>query len=182
MRARLLVVATLAALLSIPQGSEVSFAELSHRAPTCLGLAATIAGTGGDDHLVGGPGDDVIAAGDGDDVVRGRGGSDVLCGDRGTDDLDGGDGDDRLAGGRNGLQQPYPDNAPDNVGDHLVGGSGDDVLDPGYDTDTDGGGGFLPDTISYADAPTGLHVDLAPARASAWRPATVRTRWSCRAV
>jgi Ca2+-binding RTX toxin-like protein len=110
--------------------------------------------------LVGTPGDDVIAAGAGDDTVRGLGGDDVLCGGAGTDHLDGGDGDDHLVGGRNGLQQPYPDNPPDNVGDTLVGGPGDDLLDPGYDVETDADGGFLPDTISYADAPAGVRVDL----------------------
>jgi Ca2+-binding RTX toxin-like protein len=119
-----------------------------------------MAGTNGDDRLVGTPGDDVIAAGRGDDVVRGLGGNDLVCGGPGTDRLVGGPGDDRLDGGLNGLQQPYPDNPPDNVGDTLDGGPGDDVLEPGYDAETDAGGGFLPDTITWADAPAGEHVDL----------------------
>lgn len=126
----------------------------------------TIAGTDGDDRLVGTPGADVVAAGRGDDVVRGLGGDDVVCGGPGTDRLVGGPGDDRLDGGRNGLQQPAPDNPPDNVGDTMVGGPGDDVLDPGYDAVTDAGGGYLADTISYAAAPAGVHVDLATGTAT----------------
>ena len=109
-------------------------------------------------------------------MVRGGGGNDLVCGDAGTDQLLGGPGDDRLAGGRNGLQQPYPDNPPDNVGDHLVGGAGDDWLDPGYDVETDADGGFLPDTISYADAPAGVHVDLGAGTASGG-DGTTRSCW-----
>ncbi len=90
----------------------------------------------------------------------------TLAGTDGDDRLVGGPGDDHLDGGLNGLQQPYPDNAPDNVGDALVGGPGDDVLDPGYDDVTDAGGGYLPDTISYAAAPAGVRVDLAAGTAS----------------
>lgn len=158
MRIRPLVVATFIGVVCIPQAATGFSTEPAQ--VSCAGLTATIAGTEGDDDLSGTAGDDVIAALAGDDVIRGLGGNDVLCGDRGTDDLDGGIGDDRVYGGRNGLQQPYPDNPPDNVGDHLVGGPGDDLLDPGWDVTTDGDGGFLPDTISYADAPAGVHVDL----------------------
>ena len=160
MPSALLTTATLTILLVVPQPFVPTFAESSQAPPTCLGLVATVAGTGGDDTLVGTAGDDVIAAGRGDDRVRGLGGNDVVCGGPGTDHLVGGPGDDRLDGGRNGLQQPYPDNAPDNVGDTLVGGPGDDVLDPGYDDETDAGGGYLPDVLSYADAPAGVQVDL----------------------
>jgi Ca2+-binding RTX toxin-like protein len=129
-------------------------------------MTVTIAGTDGDDRLVGTSGADVVSAGRGDDVVRGLGGDDVVCGGPGTDRLVGGPGDDRLDGGLNGLQQPYPDNPPDNVGDTLVGGPGDDALDPGYDDVTDAGGGYLPDTVSYAAAPAGVHVDLAAGTAT----------------
>ena len=85
--------------------------------------SATIVGTDGRRRRWSGtPGDDVIAGGLGDDVIRGLAGNDVLCGDRW----------DRLAwtagrattgsyGGLNGLQQPYPDNPPDNVGDDARG-------------------------------------------------------------
>ena len=166
MRTSFLVAATLTGLLLVPQPFTGSFAGSSHEPPTCLGLPVTLAGTDGDDTLTGTPGDDVVGGLAGDDVVRGGAGNDLICGDAGTDRLSGGPGDDHLAGGRNGLQQPYPDNPPDNVGDHLVGGPGDDVLDPGYDVETDADGGFLPDTISYADASAAVAVDLGAGTAS----------------
>jgi Ca2+-binding RTX toxin-like protein len=158
MRIRPLIGATFIGVVCIPQGA-TGFSTGPAQV-TCAGLVATIVGTDGDDRLVGTPDDDVIAGGLGDDELRGLAGDDVLCGDRGTDALDGGAGDDRVYGGRNGLQQPYPDNPPDNVGDRLVGGPGNDLLDPGWDVTTDADGGFLPDTISYADAPAGVRVDL----------------------
>jgi Ca2+-binding RTX toxin-like protein len=166
----LLVAATLTALMVVPQPSSGSFAGSSQpvwsTAPTCLGAVSTITGTAGDDTLRGTAGDDIIAGLGGDDVVRAGGRNDLVCGGAGTDRLLGGPGDDRLSGGGNGLREPYPDNPPDNVGDLLVGGPGDDVLDPGYDVETDAGGGFLPDTISYADAPVGVRVDLGAGTAS----------------
>jgi Ca2+-binding RTX toxin-like protein len=164
MRTRPFVVATFAGLVFIPQGGTAFSTEPAQA--TCAGLPTTIVGTDGDDTLIGTAGDDVIAGALGDDVVRGLGGNDVLCGDRGTDDLDGGAGDDRVYGGRNGLQQPYPDNPPDNVGDDLVGGPGNDLLDPGWDVTTDAEGGFIPDEISYADSPAAVRVDLPAARAT----------------
>ena len=164
MRIRPLVVATFIGVVCIPQAATGFSTEPAQ--VRCAGLTATIAGTDGDDELVGTAGDDVISGGTGDDVIAGLGGNDVLCGDRGTDQLDGGLGDDRVYGGRNGLQQPYPDNPPDNVGDHLVGGPGDDLLDPGWDVTSDAGGGFIPDQISYADSAAGVHVDLPNGRAT----------------
>jgi Ca2+-binding RTX toxin-like protein len=165
---RSFVIATLLAMPLVPQAawpspatSSTEPAHLLQPDTTCRGLPATLIGTDGDDDLSGTPGADVIVGGPGDDVIAGLGGNDVLCGDRGTDRLDGGEGDDRVYGGRNGLQQPYPDNAPDNVGDDLVGGAGDDLLDPGWDVETDAGGGFLPDEISYAGSAGGVQVDLA---------------------
>jgi len=67
--------------------------------PICLGMAATIVGTGGNDLLVGTGGPDVIAGLRGDDVIRGWGGDDLLCGGGGDDLLRGGAGDDLLDGG-----------------------------------------------------------------------------------
>ena len=126
----------------------------------CGDLVPTHMGTAGDDELVGTPGDDVIVALAGDDILTGRGGNDVLCGGEGTDRLVGGEGDDDLYGGANGLQQRYEDNPPDNVGDTLVPGAGDDHLDAGHDTDTDAGGGFRPDRVVFAGSPVGVTVDL----------------------
>ncbi len=132
----------------------------------CPSDEPTVVGTAGDDVLVGTSGDDVIHALSGDDTVRGRGGNDVLCGGPGTDRLVGGDGDDRMYGGANGLQQPWPDNPPDNVGDTLVPGPGDDHVDPGHDVETDADGGWLPDTVSFAGSPQGVQVDLAAGSAT----------------
>jgi len=128
-------------------------------ATVCAGLDATIVGTRGDDVLEGTAGRDVIAGLAGDDKIRGAAGDDVICGGFGTDRLSGDEGNDRLYGERNGLR-PSPDGPDDTIGDLLEGGPGDDLLDPGYDTATDDGGGLLPDTISYADASAGVRVDL----------------------
>jgi hypothetical protein len=66
----------------------------------CLGRAATVVGTYGDDHLTGTPGNDVIAAYDGVDVIDGRGGNDLICAGRGDDRINGGLGRDRIVAGR----------------------------------------------------------------------------------
>ena len=57
--------------------------------PTCFGVAATIVGTSGRDHLTGTPDRDVIAGLGGRDVIDGRGGDDVICGGNGGDLLRG---------------------------------------------------------------------------------------------
>lgn len=132
----------------------------------CPQVTPTLVGTDGDDELVGTDGDDVIVALAGDDAVDGRGGNDVICGGDGTDRLLGGAGDDDLYGGANGLRQQFEDNPPDNVGDTLVPGPGDDHLDAGADTETDAGGGFVPDRISFAASSIGVVVDLAAGTAA----------------
>jgi|GEM_PF-1458500 len=66
---------------------------------TCLGLAPTIVGTGGDDVIRGTPGRDIIAGMAGHDTIYGRGGDDVICGDRGNDTIYGNDGSDLISGG-----------------------------------------------------------------------------------
>jgi hypothetical protein len=96
----------------------------------CLGRAATVFGTFGDDHLVGTPGNDVIVAGDGNDTVDGGGGNDLICGGRGDDRVNGGVGRDRVLGGRG------SDDARGGLGaDRLEGGLGRDVCrgGPGQD-------------------------------------------------
>jgi Ca2+-binding RTX toxin-like protein len=91
--------------------------------PLCHGLAATIVGTDGPDHLIGTGGRDVIVGLDGDDVIEGRGGDDVICGGKGDDDISGGGGND-LVFGENGA-----DVLRGGAGnDSLVGGNGDDTL------------------------------------------------------
>lgn len=149
----------LVALAAGPAALLVPSAAPAAAVTLCVGLRVTITGTPDDDVLSGTPGPDVINGLAGDDRILGGGGDDVVCGGSGTDSLDGGTGHDRLYGERNGLR-PNEGQPADNVGDTLAGGPGDDLLDPGLDTKTDVGGGFVPDTISYAHARTGVRVDL----------------------
>ena len=102
---------------------------------TCGGLAVTIPGTSGPDHLVGTSGPDVIDGGSGDDVIDGRGGDDVICGGPGRDRLLGAAGGDTLLGMEGG------DLLRGGTGpDLLVGGAGNDRLDGGTGTDRARGG------------------------------------------
>ena len=103
----------------------------------CLGRAATITGTSGNDTIVGTPGDDVIAGLGGNDTIDGGGGADIICGGDGSDtvtyashqgdvaaDLDGSAGDD-------GSGEDGPAGARDTIAgdvENLIGGHGDDVL------------------------------------------------------
>lgn len=148
-----------AVLLALGASSSYAAQPATHAAVSCAGLPATIVGTAQADELQGTEGADVIAGLGGDDTIDGRGGDDVLCGDKGADLLHGGAGDDRVYGGRNGLRA-VPDEPPDNVGDTLEGGPGDDLLDPGEDLDTDEGGGFAPETFTFERAAAGVEVDL----------------------
>ena len=85
---------------------------------------------------VGTSGDDHIIGDDGDNALEGLGGEDHLEGGAGHDTLRGGDGDDTLDGG--------------DGNDRLFGGAGADTFI----------GGAGNDTVSYADASTGVYVDL----------------------
>src|SRR6267142_938570 len=87
---------------------------------------------------------------DGDDFIVGTAGDDAIFGFFGFDQLNGGDGNDSLYGGS------------DTDVDVLIGGSGNDMLDGGGGSDfLLGGDGF--DTVSYADAPVGVTVNLGDA-------------------
>jgi hypothetical protein len=92
MKIRILVVS--AALAAMAGSITPSLA-----APSCLGRAPTIEGTGRRDIIRGTPGSDVIFAGLGNDVIRGRGGRDRICGAGGDDEMIGGGGNDRMDGG-----------------------------------------------------------------------------------
>jgi hypothetical protein len=122
---------------------------------TCDGLAVTIEGTNGADHLSGTPGRDVIAGGQGSDLIDAGGGDDVVCGGNDEDVIAGGAGDDVLFG-ENGVDVVFGDDGHDVVdggnGDDRVSGDdgpdtvtgafGDDDLDGGADADElDGGSG-----------------------------------------
>lgn len=80
----------------------------------CLGAAATITGTSGDDWIYATIRDDVVSALGGNDVVHGRRGDDRLCGGRGSDVLLDGYGRDAVDGG-DGFDVLYlcPDGVPD---------------------------------------------------------------------
>ncbi len=80
----------------------------------CMGQAATIVGTAGDDVIRGTRGRDVIVTRGGDDVVRGLGGDDVICTGPGDDTVRGGGGNDRIDGGSG--------------NDNLIGNGGRDTL------------------------------------------------------
>jgi Ca2+-binding RTX toxin-like protein len=118
---------------------------------TCLGRAATIAGTQGDDALHGTPGDDVIAARDGLDRVWGGGGDDVICGDMGRDKIFGGAGDDLIDGGGR--------------ADTLVGGPGFNTLIGGGAPTPTNLSPWHPDTVRYGWSRSPLSADLRTGRA-----------------
>jgi Ca2+-binding RTX toxin-like protein len=97
-------------------------ARISAAARTCMGLRATIVGTGGVDTIHGTRGADVIVGLAGADIIRGRGGNDTICGGAGADRIRGGTGNDRLLGG---------------IGaDVIHGGSGVDRISGGPGSDT----------------------------------------------
>lgn len=147
-------------LLVLPSGAAAGFDD------RCPSDAPTLVGTPGADVLVGTPGADVIHGLGGDDTISGGDGDDVICGGAGTDRISGEAGDDELYGGANGLRQLAEDNPPDNVGDTLVPGPGDDHVDVGHDTETDAGGGWQPDRVSFSFSPAAMTVDLASGTAA----------------
>ena len=124
---------------------------------TCQGVKATIVGTDADDVIEGTKGDDVIVGLLGDDVVYGKGGADLVCGGAGADKLYGGPGDDALYGG----YDRWGDGASGTYlfGDVLLGGDGDDRLVGVRDPRTVDAV-RRPDLVSFADAPSGVVVDL----------------------
>lgn len=105
-------------------------------------LAPSPMPTAGDDLINGTEGADTIDSLDGNDTIYGHGGDDILTGGAGRDVLDGGAGNDHLIGG-------------DLNEDTLIGGEGADTLDGGS-----GGVGIYNDYVSYANAGTGVTVNL----------------------
>jgi Ca2+-binding RTX toxin-like protein len=89
---------------------------------TIAGHRATIAGTAGNDKLMGTPKADVIAGLGGNDTIKGLAGGDTICGGAGKDKLFGGKGKDKLLGGKG------KDTLKGGAGkDKLKGGPGKDV-------------------------------------------------------
>ena len=128
--------------------------------------------------LDGGLGNNTLDGGAGNDVLISRAGDDVLIGGSGIDTIDysgatarvsvrlaepaqqdtGGAGRDTLSGIENVVGTAFNDRLIGGNGDNMItGGAGDDVLS--------GGRGF--DTASYADATSGVRVDLATSAAQA---------------
>lgn len=124
--------------------------------PTCAGLPATLVGTARADKLVGTSGDDVIVGLARNDVIDGRGGDDVICGGRGADTLFGRSGTDELQGG--GSRIVRGDGQVIYYRDRLVGGAGDDVLDPGFDGGTHE---TRWDLLDFSGAPGPVVADVA---------------------
>lgn len=154
---RIALVTTVAALLvALPTPSQGAV-------PRCAGERATIVGTDRPERLVGTSGRDVVVAKRGDDVILARGGDDVICGGRGEDVLEGGPGDDHLVGGPDG-NTDRPDFCLE--GDHLDGGSGADLVDPGVDPRraTDDCGTF--DQVRFRHGHGAVRVDLAAGTAT----------------
>lgn len=123
-----ITIAAAAFVLPIPRSAATS---------SCLGKAATIEGTPGDDQLTGTRRNDVIVGRGGNDSINGLGGRDLICGDAGDDALLGGAGRDVVSG--------------DAGGDQVAGGSGDDRI----------AGGKGLDFVNYFVAPGPVQVDLA---------------------
>ena len=98
-------------------------------APTCRGVAATIAGTAAADELLGTAGPDVIVAFGGDDRIVSRAGRDLICAGSGGDRVGAGTAADRVFAGPG--------------RDRLLGGGGPDLLKGagGNDVLKGGGGG-----------------------------------------
>lgn len=128
-------------------------------------------GDAGNDELHGEDGNDAIYAGNGDDIAFGGAGRDIIYGEAaaiqwiGNDFLYGGDGDDTIYGERGSLEAGGTDHLfGENGDDMLAGDGGDDWLMGGAGNDTlNGATGF--DIASYADATSGVSVNLAIALA-----------------
>ncbi len=165
----------LATLLVAPLGLAAAPAQA---AETCDGKVATIVvllepGSFSSAPVVGTPGDDVIVGSEHNDTIDGAGGNDTICGLAGADTLVGGDGDDRLFGGAD--AEYFADDGY--FGDLLVPGAGDDHVDLGTgEEDIWFWESTLEvDQVSYADAPTGVRVDLTAGTATGHGTDTIVT-------
>lgn len=101
----------------------VSSPVAAEQGPTCMGLVATIEGTGASEVIDGTSGDDVIMGLGGHDTIDGRGGDDKICGGPGNDVIFGGGGRDTIRGG-NGSDEIHGGGRKDRI----LGGEGKDLL------------------------------------------------------
>lgn len=115
---------------------------------TILGRATAIAGTAGDDVIVGSAAANRIEAGDGNDLICGGGGKDTLLGGNGNDRIVGTNDDEWIEGGagndtlfaNGGTDYLFGDAGTDTLqggagNDRLTGGAGADDIDGGDGTD-----------------------------------------------
>ncbi len=113
----------------------------------------TLAGTAGNDVLVGTASGETISGGTGNDLIGGGAGNDTLNGDTGNDLMLGGTGNDTLNGGT-GNDMLFGGAGQDTLG----GDAGNDYLDGGIQTDrinyTDA------NYVSYRSSTAGVSVDL----------------------
>ncbi|WP_188113325.1 calcium-binding protein [Nocardioides humilatus] len=129
---------------------DVSYATTA----TCLGVPATIVGSGDIDGTAGA---DVIVGSSGDDMIDAFGGADLICSGDGDDYIVSGAGNDYIEAGDG------EDDIVDGPGmDASYGGADDDVLTQGSSGDIgdtlDGGPGH--DGISYASRTSDVTIDL----------------------
>ncbi|HEV8391554.1 MAG TPA: type I secretion C-terminal target domain-containing protein [Dongiaceae bacterium] len=162
---------------SLLTGTNALFLDGS--AETVSPLTAT--GGAGNDTIIGGGGADKLTGGDGNDALTGNGGNDLLEGGKGNDAIAGGLGIDTASYFNStgsvtvdlnivGAQTSTDDASGDVLsgienligsagGDTLIGDGNANVLEGGLGGDTLTGGGGI-DTASYANAGTGVTVDL----------------------
>ena len=152
---------------------------------TCQGVGATLVGGNASDTIMGTPGDDVIVSALGDDTINALGGNDRVCSDAGADDVATGDGNDLVFGGPDAdivkgganddtLLGNAGGGDTNDVGDTVIGGTGNDHLDGWVGDDTLVGGvgndalrgeaGV--DTADFSDATSGVTADLAAGTAT----------------
>ncbi|MBL9119504.1 MAG: hypothetical protein JNL80_06305 [Phycisphaerae bacterium] len=144
----------------------------------------TLYGLGGNDRIEGGLGDDILLGGNGIDVLVGGAGNDTLNGQTGVDTVDysgatgavevdltartatGADGDDTVLNVENVVGSSFGDVLAGTTGANvLTGGAGDDTFEGRAGNDTiEGGEGN--DTATYANATSGVTVNLATGAAS----------------
>ena len=96
-------------------------------------------GLGGNDHINGKAGNDALSGGDGDDWLMGEDGTDAIEGGLGADSLHGGVGSDTLVGGAGNdtlYGEEYGGSAEFGGDDTLEGGTGDDLQIGGGGSDT----------------------------------------------
>ena len=145
----------------------------------CDGIAATLVGGPGPNAINGTAGNDVIAGFGGNDTINSFGGDDRVCGDAGNDTISTSSGDDVVLGGADSdtilggsgndtLVGNPGGGSVDDLGDLIVGGSGNDLIDGWVGDDLlEGGTGNDSlrgeagnDTVSYANAAAAVTASL----------------------